>query len=197
MSHSIECHCGTLQGHVLDVRRVNRCMCYCKDCQCFAHFLGRAAEILDDKGGTEIVQTVPANIGFTTGHHVIACMRLKPQGLLRWYTICCNTPIGNTLPSMKMSFIGLVHNCLQAHGASLDDFGPIGMRVNTTGAKAPVETSSLVTLGGMLRVAAMLARARIDGSYKRTPFFSVGSGMPVVDPKILSREERDGLRQAL
>ena len=29
-------------------------MCYCKDCQAFAHFLGKAGEILDERGGSDL-----------------------------------------------------------------------------------------------------------------------------------------------
>jgi hypothetical protein len=34
---------------------------------------------------------------------------------------------------------------------------------------------------------AALARARIDGSYKTTPFFDAQRGTPVVTPKVLGR----------
>jgi hypothetical protein len=40
MSHPLQCRCGTIQGHVDDPRSANRALCYCRDCQAFAHFLG-------------------------------------------------------------------------------------------------------------------------------------------------------------
>src|SRR5271165_2181914 len=110
MNHLLKCRCGTLKGSVGQSARVNRCICYCRDCQAFAHFLGRADETLDAQGGTDIVQTLPATIAFTQGVDALACMRLTENGLLRWYSACCSTPIGNTLANYKISFIGLVHD---------------------------------------------------------------------------------------
>jgi hypothetical protein len=42
----------------------------------------------------------------------------------------------------------------------------------------------------------MLARARIDGSFKRTPFFSIDTGAPRATPRVVSREERAALLAA-
>jgi hypothetical protein len=75
MSHPIQCRCGTLKGHVSRSHGANRCVCYCRDCQAFAHFLGRAGEILDSNGGTDVVQTRAANVVFTEGREALACMR--------------------------------------------------------------------------------------------------------------------------
>jgi Family of unknown function (DUF6151) len=197
LNHPVQCRCGTLRGYVSQPQRVNHCVCYCRDCQAFAHFLGGADEIIDAAGGTEIIQTTPAHVTLTAGAEALGCMRLSPNGLLRWYTTCCNTPIGNTLPNFRVSFVGLIHNCLQGGGESLDDFGPIRMRVNTQGAKQAVKSNSLGVMSGMLHILGNVARARIDGSYRRTPFFRVGSGVPVVTPKVLSREERTQVMAAV
>jgi hypothetical protein len=48
----------------------------------------------------------------------------------------------------------------------------------------------------ILRFIAMVAGARLDGSYKRTPFFSA-AGAPIATPKVLSRGERDRLMSAV
>lgn len=90
---AIRCTCGALRGEVEPSRRVNRGSCYCKDCQAFAHFLGRAEEILDAQGGTEVVQIASRHVRFTAGQEQLACMRLTRRGLLRWYAACCNTAI--------------------------------------------------------------------------------------------------------
>jgi hypothetical protein len=131
VNHPLHCRCGTLKGYVVHSAGVNRCVCYCRDCQAFAHFLGRPGEILDARGGTDVIQTRPANVIFTQGRDALACMRLTERGLLRWYAACCNTPIGNTLANHRVSFVGLVHSCLEGPGASLDDsFGPIRARAS-------------------------------------------------------------------
>jgi len=196
MSHPLQCRCGTLKGYLSNPQTANHCACYCKDCRAFAHFLGRANEILDEHGGTHVIQTVPANVTFTDGLQSLACMRLSERGLLRWYTTCCNTPVGNTLANYRVSFVSLVHSCLEITGKSLDDsFGPVRMYVNTKSAEGTVKSSSIASISVILRFIVTLARARIDGSYKRTPFFSIraGAGTPVVIPRVLSRSERDQL----
>jgi len=195
MSHPLQCRCGTLKGYLSNPQTANHCACYCKDCRAFAHFLGRANEILDEHGGTHVIQTVPANVTFTDGLQSLACMRLSERGLLR-YTTCCNTPVGNTLANYRVSFVSLVHSCLEITGKSLDDsFGPVRMYVNTKSAEGTVKSSSIASISVILRFIVTLARARIDGSYKRTPFFSIraGAGTPVVIPRVLSRSERDQL----
>ena len=198
MDHPLQCRCGTLKGYVSQPGSVNRAVCYCRDCQAFAHFLGRANEILDSKGGSDVVQTSPSRVTFTDGVEMLACMRLSPNGLMRWYAKCCNTPIGNTVANFKVSFVGLVHSCLDNGGQSLhDSFGPVRMSINTKAAKGEVRSNSLAAIGGVTRILGMLLRARLNGSYKRTMFFSQRTGAPVAQPKVLSREERDSLMQAV
>jgi hypothetical protein len=198
MTHPIQCRCGKLKGYVSRSHGANRCVCYCRDCQAFAHFLGHAGEILDSNGGTDVIQTRAANVVFTEGREALACMRLTPNGLLRWYSTCCNTPVGNTLVNSKISFVGLVHNCLEGTGPTLDDsFGPVRAHVNTGSAKGGVKSSPLTLAAVILRFIAMVAGARMDGSYKRSPFFAADTGAPIVAPKVLSPGERETLMSAV
>jgi hypothetical protein len=117
-------------------------------------------------------------------------MRLTPKGLLRWYARCCKTPIGNTLPTPKFSFIGLVHSCLDGGGVSLDDsFGPVRAWVNTQSARGepkPVTRGMTATAGWFLRT---VLKARFNGDYRRTPFFRLDTGLPIVVPEVLSTQE--------
>ena len=141
MSHPIQCQCGRLKGELLNLKKTHRIKCYCKDCQAFAHFLGKGSDVLDSQGGTDIVQTQPKYIAFSEGLENLACMKLSETGLLRWYASCCNTPIGNTLPDHKMSFIGLVHNSLESSETSLDNaFGKISCHVNTDSSSGRTQT---------------------------------------------------------
>jgi hypothetical protein len=190
MNHPLSCRCGSLKGSVSHSVRVNRCICYCKDCQAFAHFLGQAADILDEQGGTDIVQTLPANVTFSQGQGALACMRLTEKGVLRWYAACCNTPIGNTLINYRVSFVGLIHNCLSYAGTPLaDTFGPVRMWVNTGSASGKVPSNAGATIAGMARFGAMIIGARMNGGYRRTPFFAAETGTPIAIPKILTAEE--------
>lgn len=173
-------------------------MCYCRDCQAFARFLGRAADILDAQDGTAVIQTFPGNVTFTEGQAALACMRLSERGLLRWYTTCCNTPVGNTLANYRVSFVSLVHSCLDTPGESLNDaFGPVRLRVNTKSARGTVKSSPLDTILVLTGFVARLAAARVTGSYKHTPFFSGRTGTPIVTPKVLSRSEREKVSEAV
>ena len=101
MAHPLECRCGTVRGLVENGRRANPIVCYCQDCKAFAHFLGRADEILDERGGSEVVQTLPQYVTFTQGAERLTCIRLSQSGPLRWYATCCNAPIGNTAASRR------------------------------------------------------------------------------------------------
>ena len=71
-----------------------RFVCYCKDCQAFAHFLDRA-DVLDPAGGTDIFHMPPGRVKLTAGTDALRCLRLSNK-VLRWYTECCRTPIANT-----------------------------------------------------------------------------------------------------
>jgi hypothetical protein len=197
-SHPLRCQCGTIQGAVANPENGNHCVCYCRDCQAFAHFLGKADTVLDQRGGSEIIQVPPKNLTFSRGFAALACMRLTEKGLLRWYATCCNTPIGNTLMTPKISFVGLVHNCLESPGRSLDDsFGAVRARVNTKGAKGDPKPE----VGGQGAVIwwfiTRVLKARLNGDYKRNPLFNPDSGKPVVTPRVLSAEEHSSVMNAV
>ena len=198
MNHPLRCQCGTLRGHVSHPEGVSRGVCYCKDCQAYAHFLGKAGDILDEMGGTDVVATLPKHVTFTHGLEALACMSLTEKGMLRWYARCCNTPIGNTPRDFKVSHVGLVHTCLEDPSRTLDSsFGPVRMRVNTKNAKGRPKSMPISTIASVLRFMTSLVRARLDGSYKYTPFFVPDRGIPVVPPKVLTRDERDRVMNAV
>jgi Family of unknown function (DUF6151) len=193
VNHPLQCRCGTLKGYVDTSKPVNRAVCYCTDCQAFAHYLGRPSEILDSNGGTDVVQTLPAKVTFTQGQETLACMRLSDKGLVRWYANCCNTPIGNTAANYRLSFIGLIHNCMEDPSASLNDsFGPVRMWSFTKTAKTTIKASPFGMLPGILKIFGMILRARLNGAYRRNPFFS-NTGIPIVNPKILTQSEREAV----
>ena len=197
MNHALRCRYGTLQGEVEATSAANRVVCYCSDCQAYAHFLGRAADVLDAHGGTEVVATLPRHVRFSAGTDALACMSLSDGGLLRWYARCCNTPVGNTPRSMKASYVGLVHSCLDQQPLA-PSFGPVRLRVGVKTAKARVDgTPMLATVAVMARFVKLLLGARLDGSYRRTPFFDAASGAPVRSPQVLTPPERQRLARQL
>ena len=83
------CRCGQVRGIVDPVERrlSNRVTCYCDDCQAFAHYLGRP-DLLDARGGSDIVQVPPASVRFLSGADQIDGVRLGAKGLYRWRARC-------------------------------------------------------------------------------------------------------------
>lgn len=191
MVHSISCSCGKLQGQIKSVNNINRCVCYCADCQAFARYLNKQEKVLDEHGGTSIVQTIPENIVFSQGIENLACIRLSNRGLLRWYAACCHTPIGNTLADAKLSFVGLVHSCLGSDRHLLDEtFGSIRMYQHTADAFGSKKPRTRGAFLGTLRILGMILKARLTGAYKNTPFFvSESTSTPIATPKVLSENE--------
>ena len=196
--HPIRCRCGAFQAELQHPERGTRAVCYCKDCQSFAHFLGLPAGMLDDQGGTDIVAVRPRFVRFTLGVEHLACMSLSERGTLRWYTSCCGTPIGNTPRDVKTSHVGLIHSCLDPQGSGLDrSFGPVAMRVSVKSAKGPVERNSPIRFGSaVLHYLGSLTWSRISGQYRVNPFFKSPQGTPRADPKVLSPAERAALLNA-
>lgn len=190
MKHPLQCVCGHLKGLVDRPQTANRVVCYCSDCQAFAQWLGQERRILDERGGSEVIQTLPRNVTFTQGAESLQCMRLTSKGLVRWYAACCRTPIGNTLHSPKLSFIGLVHTCLESPTQPLDaSFGPVRAWVNTRSAKGQPKPKNRGVSTVVFWFFATTVKARINGDYKRTPFFHADTGAPIVTPRVLSAEE--------
>src|SRR5262245_27846255 len=108
MQVELRCRCGEVRGLLKSPssQTVNRVVCYCDDCQAFAHQL-RRADLLDAHGGTDIIQVAPAALELVQGKSRIAGLRLTPKGLYRWHTTCCHTPVGNTV-SPAIPFVGIV-----------------------------------------------------------------------------------------
>lgn len=195
MDHPLQCRCGTLKGVISNPQAGNRTLCYCRDCQAFAHFLGRPQQILDERGGSDVVQILPKNLTFTQGIESLACMRLTPKGLVRWYASCCNTPIGNTLATPTFSFVGLVSECLKSKPLD-ESFGPIRSWVHaqSAGGEPKPRTRGIGTSVRWFFANAL--KARFNGDYKRTPLFRA-DGTMIVTPRVLSVEERADIQRAV
>ena len=188
MQHPLQCRCGTIKGWVR-TQSANRVVCYCRDCQAFARFLGRESETLDAQGGSDVIQTLPKNVTFTQGADALACMRLSDKGMVRWYAGCCKTPIANTLENYKISFIGLLHNCLENPEQPLQSsFGSVRTYANPQGAigdPKPKASGMGATIWWFTKT---ILKARINGDFQRTPFFR--DGRPIAIPHVLSSAER-------
>ncbi|MEM9638690.1 MAG: DUF6151 family protein [Pseudomonadota bacterium] len=183
---AFSCSCGTLKGVLHDVSPATGChlMCYCKDCRAFARHMGQM-NALEPGGGSPIVQILPARIEITQGADQIACLRLSPKGLHRWYAACCNTPLANTIGSPRMPFAGMWRPLF----ARTDVFGPV-VAYGFTKAALPggprKDKGLLRMLGGLLKRS---LAAYLNGTARQNPFFDK-DGAPIVTPQIISKADR-------
>ncbi|XXX78376.1 DUF6151 family protein [Sorangium sp. So ce134] len=200
MSRDIElqCRCGKIHGWLRDASpsAVNRAVCYCSDCQAFLHHLGRA-ELLDEHGGSDIVQVPPSAISFDRGSELVAALRLTPGGLYRWYASCCKTPLGNT-PTPRLPVIGITTELFQqAPGARpLDEvFGaPRGGIFGKEAIGEPPPGTVKPNVRLLARTIGKVLGWKLRGKSWPHPFFDRASGNPRYPITVLSRAERDALR---
>ena len=189
MSYPLHCCCEAVRAELDLPTRVNRVVCYCHSCQAFAYFLGREADVLDQQGGSDIVQVRPASLNFARGAEHIACVRLTQKGTMRWYAKCCRTPIGNTVANPRVSFIGLIYPFVAGSREERDAaFGPVTGRVFTDGARGEPRPSAMGFARSVAKMAAIVLGARISGAYRRTPFFR-RDGIPIATPYVLTVTE--------
>jgi hypothetical protein len=195
MSRDIEvrCRCGEVRGRVKDAspKTTNRVVCYCDDCQAFAHHLGRA-DLLDAHGGSDIVQVAPSALAFDRGADKIRGLRLTPKGLYRWYASCCNTPLGNTLrPSIP--FVGIV---AQAFGGEADGaFGTARTRIlGRFAVGEPPAGSTRLDLRFVARAVRLVLGWKLRGKAWPHPYFDRATGRPTPPITVVAPAEREALR---
>ena len=182
----LECRCGRVKGTATNITPSsgNRVVCCCKDCQQFAHHLECGDEVLDQYGGTEIYQTSQSQVDIQDGADQLRCMRLSAKGLLRWYTGCCNTPVGNTM-NASMPFVGvLVVFMKDAQRESV--LGPVRAYVQTqyaTGHPDYPHMAEKFPLGITLRIMRKMLGWKLRGMHKPSVFFN-NNGTPVSEPVI-------------
>lgn len=191
----LKCRCGAVRGRALQVdpARGNRLICMCDDCQVYGRWLAaRGTPILDQNGGTEVVQMTPAQLRIDEGNEHIRCLRLRPKGLMRWHTGCCHTPIGNSLENARVPFVGipLVFLDLDADGRERV-LGPVLCRIHARYGTPPLPADSHPRAPGWLLRRAMwqILRDAFAGRHRPSPLRR-DDGSPVVTPTILDPEER-------
>jgi hypothetical protein len=196
-THEVRCGCGEVRGRVIDASRdtVNRAICYCDDCQAFAHHLGRG-DLLDARGGTDIVQVAPAALSFERGTERIAGLRLSPKGLYRWYASCCKTPLGNTVGT-AIPFVGIVARAFDGEGGGADEVvgKPMGAILGKFAIGGPPPGSTGLNLPFFARAVGRILGWRLRGQAWPHPFFDRATGEPRYPLETISRSERDALRR--
>lgn len=193
---NVSCKCGKVRGLLRNVNPSSstHIICLCDDCQAYARFLNDAG-LLDQNGGTEITQVGHNQVSITEGREHIACVRMNPKGMHRWYADCCKTPLANTLGA-KSVFAGVPHACLvstSSGGPVADAVGPLRERVQGRFGKGelPAGTRPTASAGMMWLFLRRVTGWWLGGASEPSTFFSNGS--PCVPPRILSAEERQAL----
>lgn len=127
----LKCRCGTVKGKLNVVPgSFFYVHCLCCDCQSFASHLNNKENILDEHGGSELIQTYPAFMEITEGQDKMSCVQLRSKGLYRWYTTCCNMPLANTMSSSRVPFVGVSAKLMQFSNEQekREVLGPITMK---------------------------------------------------------------------
>ena len=196
MDLKFSCRCGQVSGTVAGYQRsqANRVVCYCSDCRGFINWLQRPDHLMAH-GGVDILHLAQGDVRITQGHDQLGCMRLSPKGMFRFYATCCSTPLGSTM-SGGFPLVGFPTTILDA---SVDREQVLGPALTVNGGSAlggSIKDRKLAVLAMMLRVGTLLARWKITGRGKPSPYFDA-QGQPVVKPTILTKAQRVALASPL
>lgn len=190
MSNSVNlsCVCGAVKGTLKIVPgSFFHVHCLCCDCQSFAGYLNNEAEILDQHGGTELLQTYPAYMKITEGGENIGCVQLQEKGLYRWHTTCCNMPLANTMTSAKVPFAGISVKLMQfsSETEKRELLGPVTLKAFAKYAKGemPQDAHARFPLSFMPKIIAFMVKGMFRNKNIPSPFFR--DGKPVTKAKVL------------
>jgi hypothetical protein len=194
----LKCQCGKMKGRLTKTSSsLGRIVCYCDDCQAYAHYLGRAKDILNSNGGTDIFPARPVDLQIVSGIENLGCMRLSSKGMYRWFAVCCNSPIGNSISNSKIPHVGLHTSFIDLSSEQLiRTIGPVQYHVQ--GKYGIGELPSYVSRSAppvlILRTIRFLLSGWLKRQFRPSPFFD-SNGKPRVAPRVMSPVERDELRK--
>lgn len=180
---AFSCRCKAVQGivHELTPSAGTHAVCYCDSCRAAELVLG-----MPDPGGNgvHVFQTTPDRISFSAGQEKVAPMSFSENGLLRWRATCCDTPMFNTVRSPKMSFVGILTAILADPAA----VGPVVGWAFVPKGDGKTAHRGLYHLA--FRAIMRIAKQRLTGRWKQTPFFDVAQGTPVQPVTVLPKGTR-------
>jgi hypothetical protein len=112
--------------------------------------------------------------------------------MFRWYASCCRTPLGNTIPVAP--FIGVSRGFFDPDAAErwTREVPPL-VRTQTGSACGPVPAGGAPALPMLLHIARLLLGWTARGLGGET-LFDPKTRKPRVEPRVLTRSERDALR---
>ncbi|WP_371227488.1 DUF6151 family protein [Roseovarius sp. 2305UL8-3] len=190
VDHTRRCGATHLRVDVPGASAGTRAICYCKDCQTAAQLHGDGADMLSPAGGSDIWQTTPDRIKIVKGAEHLKVIRLSPKGLMRWHAGCCGTPMFNTLPNLKLPFIGMI---LRQSARSDADavYGKLRCHASTEGVRPGAGASTRdkgFKRAGFDVLQRMLA-AWLSGRSKDTPLIGK-DGKPIAPVEVITKDQR-------
>jgi hypothetical protein len=190
----LRCRCGHVRGVANEVAPYTgfRFVCYCGDCQAFARFLGRP-DVLDAAGGTDIFQMPTGRVKLIAGTNAVRCLHLSKK-VFRWYTDCCQTPIGNTA-GPRFPVVGVIHSFMdhEADARSRDEaLGAPLCRIFERSAVGPLAPNAPapLSLSHFPRRVSTLLSWWLRGLGRPNPFFDDQTNAPLSVPRVLTPSER-------
>ena len=194
-----QCECGAIRGVLrraslrASSRQGRRLVCHCKDCQVFAHYLGREKQMLDDNAGTPIYQTDACRFDITGGRERIACVSLTDKSMLRWYCGDCRTPVANSSASNRFGSLGLILTGFDT-GKTNALLGTDTAHVATrsgAGDMSKVKKAGITGIAAMLwDIAVRAIKAQFNPELRKSPLFDTKTGEPVAAPVKVTRAQR-------
>jgi hypothetical protein len=198
MSQQIRCTCGSFQARLTAWPQATpgRLKCYCDDCQMYLMHLGRT-DLLDAAGGTEVIPTYPVTLELVSGVEHLTCTRLSAQGMFRFSTTCCNSPVANTAPGRP--WVGVLRNMYTQDDAQLPErvLGPLRSSIMGKFATGPVPpgTPNTMSFQAARSVMPFMAKGFFGRKITPSPFFGEDGKTPIVQPTVLTVQERERLMQ--
>lgn len=170
----------------------------CDDCQAYAEFLGRAAEILDAHGGTDLSYATQSRFEILTGRDQLRGVRLFAAGILRVYTECCRTPVAH-VPSTKMAFVGIPHLFMRggAAGVTRDDLlGPLVLHLQGRYCRGemPSGAHTGTPAGPWAKAMVQVVGDSLRGRQWPSAFHDQASHEPTMPVSVLSEAARERFR---
>ena len=172
-----ECSCGNVACH-FPAKQATNLRCYCRYCRHFAMDMG-TADTLDSAGGANILHVLPDQITFDRGHEHLAVTHYSKKGVCRFYTDCCNTPVGSVPRSPKFPYASLTAFWVNPKSS----IGPLKFFASKKSAQGPVTDDPGIPFLTFCRWTIRAIRSRLSGSYKNSPFYDEQGVLraPIVD----------------
>ncbi|MCO4771107.1 MAG: hypothetical protein KDA24_13820 [Deltaproteobacteria bacterium] len=190
----LSCECGAVTGRITAADHIHRNICHCKGCQAYSRWL-RRPELLDDAGGTDLLQITPSQLQIDQGEDQLRAVRQTPKGAVRWYTDCCRTPVANSLDAAWVPWLALSHgfvDSVQVGDTRAPELAPTRWIIHTRAALRPVEGGH--PTGPASLVFSTLASTLVDtikGRATPHPFFD-GKQLRR-EPQLLGPGEREAI----